>query len=89
MCKDLCSLRGGESMTRRGAVRFARIECPPPSLPLPLKFKYFEQARRDVDQINKVWVRYMGDHPVNRRCYGVDLQAGMLVEAAFVAEFPT
>jgi len=49
---------------------------------------YLEHVNRDVAQINEVWVEYLGDHPVNRRCYGVDLQAGMLVEAAFVAEFP-
>lgn len=49
---------------------------------------YLEEINRDVDQINQVWKEYLGDHPVNRRCYGVDLQAGMLVEAGFVAEFP-
>lgn len=49
---------------------------------------YLEEVNRDVDQINQVWKEYLGDHPVNRRCYGVDLQAGMLVEAGFVAEFP-
>jgi hypothetical protein len=27
-------------------------------------------------------------HPLNRRTYGVDLQTGMLVEAAIVAELP-
>ena len=47
-----------------------------------------EEVNRDVGQINQVWKEYLGDHPVNRRCYGVDLQAGMLVEAGFVAEFP-
>ena len=49
---------------------------------------YLEEVNRDVDQINQVWKEYLGDHPLNRRCYGVDLQAGMLVEAGFVAEFP-
>lgn len=49
---------------------------------------YLEEVNRDVDQINQVWKEYLGDHPVNRRCYGVNLQAGMLVEAGFVAEFP-
>tara|TARA_B100000809_G_scaffold44049_1_gene38349 strand:- start:59 stop:430 length:372 start_codon:yes stop_codon:yes gene_type:complete len=49
---------------------------------------YLEEVNRDVGQINQVWKEYLGDHPVNRRCYGVDLQAGMLVEAGFVAEFP-
>jgi len=49
---------------------------------------YLEEVKRDVDQINEVWQEYLGDHPLSRRCYGVNLQAGMLVEAAFVAEFP-
>jgi hypothetical protein len=30
----------------------------------------------------------MGTHPVVRRAYGVTLQAGMRVEAAFTAEIP-
>ncbi len=33
-------------------------------------------------------VQYFGAHAPCRRAYGVDLQAGLLVEAAFVAEFP-
>ena len=49
---------------------------------------YLQHVNRDVGAINEVWTEYLGDHPVNRRCYGVDLQVGMLVEAAFVAEFP-
>ena len=49
---------------------------------------YLQNVNRDVDQINEVWQEYLGDHPLSRRCYGVDLQLGMLVEAAFVAEFP-
>ena len=48
---------------------------------------YLQHVNRDVGAINEVWAQYMGDHPCNRRCYGVDLQAGMLVEAGFVAEF--
>ena len=47
---------------------------------------YLQDVNRDVAEINAVWAEYLGDHPVNRRCYGVDLQAGMLVEAGFVAE---
>ncbi len=47
---------------------------------------YLQDVNRDVGEVNKVWAEYLGDHPVNRRCYGVDLQAGMLVEAGFVAE---
>ena len=49
---------------------------------------YLEEVLRDVGEINEVWQDYLVDHPVCRRCYGVDLQDGMLVEAAFVAEFP-
>lgn len=48
---------------------------------------YLQDVMRDVQEINGVWAEYLGDHPVQRRCYGVDLQAGMLVEATFVAEF--
>ena len=49
---------------------------------------YLEEVNRDVAEINGVWKEYFGTHPPNRRCYGVDLQAGMLVEAGFVAELP-
>ncbi len=49
---------------------------------------YLQHVNRDVADINQVWQDYFGDHPPNRRCYGVDLQHGMLVEAGFVAEFP-
>lgn len=48
---------------------------------------YLEKVNRDVGEINQVWKEYFGTHPPNRRCYGVNLQAGMLVEAGFVAEF--
>ena len=49
---------------------------------------YLQHVNRDVAEINAVYAEYFGDHPPNRRCYGVDLQRGMLVEAGFVAEFP-
>jgi 2-iminobutanoate/2-iminopropanoate deaminase len=49
---------------------------------------YLQNVNQDVDKINQVWQEYLGDHPLSRRCFGVELQAGMLVEAAFVAEFP-
>ena len=49
---------------------------------------YLQHVNRDVAEINEAWVSYFGDHPPNRRCYGVDLQRGMLVEAGFVAELP-
>lgn len=49
---------------------------------------YLQHVNRDVGEINMVWKEYFGTHPPNRRCYGVDLQSGMLVEAGFVAELP-
>ena len=49
---------------------------------------YLQHVNHDVGEINKVWKEYFGNHPPNRRCYGVDLQSGMLVEAGFVAEMP-
>jgi 2-iminobutanoate/2-iminopropanoate deaminase len=49
---------------------------------------YLQHVNRDVSEINRVWKEYFGTHPPNRRCYGVDLQSGMLVEAGFVAEMP-
>jgi enamine deaminase RidA (YjgF/YER057c/UK114 family) len=49
---------------------------------------YLQNVKRDVDAVNEVWQEYLVDHPLSRRCFGVDLQLGMLVEAAFVAEFP-
>jgi enamine deaminase RidA (YjgF/YER057c/UK114 family) len=49
---------------------------------------YLQHVTRDVGEINKEWSDYLGDHPLNRRCYGVELQNGMLAEAAFVAEIP-
>src|SRR5438309_1380871 len=49
---------------------------------------YLQEVNRDIDAVNKAYAEYFGTHPPNRRAYGVDLQAGMLVEAAFVAEHP-
>ena len=49
---------------------------------------YLQNVMRDVGDINPVWREYFGSHTPTRRCYGVDLQAGMMVEAAFTAEFP-
>ena len=49
---------------------------------------YLQHVNRDIAEVNKVWAEYLGEHPINRRAYGVDLQNGMLVEAGFVAEFP-
>jgi len=49
---------------------------------------YLQDVIGDVGEINVEWKDYFGTHPANRRCYGVQLQNGMLVEAGFVAEFP-
>jgi 2-iminobutanoate/2-iminopropanoate deaminase len=49
---------------------------------------YLHNVNHDVPEVNVVWKEYFGNHPVVRRCYGVVLQAGMRVEAAFTAEIP-
>ena len=49
---------------------------------------YLEHVNRDIAAVNAVYYEYFGDHRPIRRAYGVDLQAGMLIEAAFVAELP-
>ena len=49
---------------------------------------YAQDVLNDVAEINSAWKEYFGTHPANRRCYGVQLQAGMRVEAGFVAECP-
>lgn len=47
---------------------------------------YLQDVRADIGAVNEVWKEYFGSHPVCRRAYGVELQAGMRVEAAFTAE---
>lgn len=47
---------------------------------------YLQDVLRDIAEVNRVYAEYFGTHPPSRRAYGVALQAGMLVEAAFVAE---
>ena len=47
---------------------------------------YLQEVVRDIKEVNVVYAEYFGTHPPSRRAYGVALQAGMLVEAAFVAE---
>ncbi len=47
---------------------------------------YLQDVLADIGAVNEVWKVYFGNHPVCRRAYGVQLQAGMLVEAAFTAE---
>ncbi|MFO1451761.1 MAG: Rid family hydrolase [Opitutaceae bacterium] len=49
---------------------------------------YLQHVNRDIPEVNRVYRDYFGSHAPCRRAYGVDLQAGLLVEAAFVAEFP-
>jgi enamine deaminase RidA (YjgF/YER057c/UK114 family) len=49
---------------------------------------YLQEVLRDIGEVNGVYRDYFGSHPPNRRAYGVNLQSGMLVEAAFVAELP-
>ena len=48
---------------------------------------YLEHVNRDINEVNEVYCEYFAGLAPNRRAYGVDLQVGMLVEAAFVAEF--
>jgi enamine deaminase RidA (YjgF/YER057c/UK114 family) len=49
---------------------------------------YLQNVVRDIAEVNLVYREYFGSHPPNRRAYGVDLQTGMLVEAAFTVEVP-
>jgi len=49
---------------------------------------YLQDVLADIGAVNQVWKEYLGSHPVVRRAYGVTLQAGMRVEAAFTAEIP-
>jgi 2-iminobutanoate/2-iminopropanoate deaminase len=49
---------------------------------------YLQHVNRDIAEVNKVYQEYFGSHAPNRRAYGVDLQVGMLIEAAFIAEIP-
>ncbi len=47
---------------------------------------YLQDVVGEIGEVNRVWKEYFGSHPVVRRAYGVQLQAGMRVEAAFTAE---
>ena len=49
---------------------------------------YLQDVRGEIGAVNAVWKEYFGSHPVCRRAYGVELQTGMRVEAAFTAEIP-
>lgn len=47
---------------------------------------YLSDVLGDIAAVNEAYVEYFGEHPPNRRAYGVVLQSGMRIEAAFVAE---
>jgi 2-iminobutanoate/2-iminopropanoate deaminase len=47
---------------------------------------YLQDVMRDIAAVNEAYKQYFGTHPPSRRAYGVNLQSGMLIEAAFVAE---
>jgi enamine deaminase RidA (YjgF/YER057c/UK114 family) len=47
---------------------------------------YLQDVLRDIGEVNQIYKEYFASHPPNRRAYGVNLQSGMLIEAAFVAE---
>lgn len=47
---------------------------------------YLQDVLGDIAEVNAVYKEYFGLHPPNRRAYGVTLQSGMLIEAAFVVE---
>jgi enamine deaminase RidA (YjgF/YER057c/UK114 family) len=49
---------------------------------------YLQNIVSDIAEVNMVYREYFQSHPPNRRAYGVDLQTGMLVEAAFTVEIP-
>lgn len=49
---------------------------------------YLQHVVRDIAEVNEVYREYFGAHPPMRCGVGVDLQAGMLVEAAFTCELP-
>lgn len=49
---------------------------------------YLADVLNEIAEVNIVWKQYFGSHPVVRRAYGVQLQSGMRVEAAFTAELP-
>lgn len=50
---------------------------------------YLQEVNRDIAAANEVYREYFGTHPPCRRAYGVDLQVGMLIEAAITVELPT
>ena len=49
---------------------------------------YLQRVNDEIGAANEVYKEYFGDHKPSRRAYGVDLQVGMSIEAAFVVELP-
>lgn len=49
---------------------------------------YLQNINEDIGDVNAAYSAYFGDHQPCRRAYGVELQLGMRVEVAFVAELP-
>ena len=49
---------------------------------------YLADVNAEIGKVNQIYREYFGSHPPNRRAYGVTLQRGMRIEAAFVAELP-
>ena len=49
---------------------------------------YLQDVVGEIAVANEIYKEYFGTHPPNRRAYGVNLQVGMRIEAAFVAELP-
>lgn len=47
---------------------------------------YLQDVHAHAGEMNRQWKAFFGEHAPCRRCYGVQLQAGMLIEIAFVAE---
>jgi enamine deaminase RidA (YjgF/YER057c/UK114 family) len=50
--------------------------------------RYLADVNRDIAAANKTYAEYFVSHPPSRRAYGVTLQQGMQVGAAFVADLP-
>lgn len=49
---------------------------------------FLQHVNRDIAEVNAVYYAYFGKHAPMRIGVGVELQANMLVEAAFTAELP-
>ena len=49
---------------------------------------YLADVIGEIAVVNEKYREYFGSHPPNRRAYGVTLQRGMRIEAAFTAELP-